>query len=135
MAHVLLVEDNAINQRVMQHTLQPQVGQLDLANDGLEAVAMAKSTNYDLILMDLRLPNLSGMDAARRIRNQEARTNTRVPIIALTAYEQKGDKNQCLRIGMDAFLAKPFQNDTLLQLMESLLAKQGSSRATSSPVA
>lgn len=135
MAHILLVEDNAINQRVMQHTLQPLVGQLDVANDGLEAVAMAKSTHYHLILMDLRLPNLSGIEAARRIRAQEAKNNAYVPIIALTAYEQKGDKNHCLRVGMDAFLAKPFQNESLIQLMESLLAKQRPPSPQSSPVA
>lgn len=106
-AHVLVVEDNLVNQKVTFNTLA-QIGiHADLAKDGLEAIACFKQKSYDLVIMDCQMPRLDGWDATRAIRRLEAGTGKHCPIIALTAQSLTGDREKCLLLGMDDYLTKP----------------------------
>ena len=117
---VLLVEDNFINQQVMIAILNELEIKVEVANDGLEALAMLddqQSTTFDLILMDCQMPNLDGYEATRRIRAGNVFNN--IPIIALTANTMNSEREKCLDAGMNEYLAKPIDTDAL----KSILAK------------
>src|SRR6185312_12040322 len=102
----LVAEDNEVNQKVIRHVLQKAGGQVDIANNGLEAIAfLEKNNNYDLIIMDLQMPEMDGYTATKYIRNV---LNLAVPIVAMTASALKGEKLKCLEIGMNDYLSKPF---------------------------
>ncbi|MCF8347549.1 MAG: response regulator [Bacteroidales bacterium] len=117
--HVLLAEDNLINQKVATYSLHQMGFTVEIANNGLEAVEKYTQTKYDLILMDVQMPELSGFDATRRIRSLENSSGhgARIPIIALTANAMKGDMERCIAAGMDAYLSKPFQQIDLMELI------------------
>ena len=124
-AHILLAEDNLVNQEVALNMLELMGCQVHIVENGKEAVKAAAKTGFDLILMDYHMPVMDGLTATDRIRKQEQTNsnNQRVPIIALTADVQKGMQEQCLSVGMDDFLSKPFtQND--LQAVLSLWLNQ-----------
>lgn len=110
LAHVLLAEDNPINQEVAVEILQRLGCRVDVAWNGEEAVAKSRSAPYDLILMDCQMPKMDGYAAARAIREQEA-PGRRVPIIALTAHAVPGDRERCLAAGMDDYVTKPVTLD------------------------
>ena len=112
---VLVAEDNEINQTVAQEFLEAMGFVVDVANNGEEALARAGSAHYDLILMDVQMPRLDGLDATRRLR-RETRFAT-LPIIALTANATQGDREQCLAAGMNDFLAKPFSPTELSEIL------------------
>ncbi|MBC2695790.1 MAG: response regulator [Desulfobacteraceae bacterium] len=114
-AHILLAEDNLMNQEVALNMLELMGCQVNLVENGQEAVEAAAKIVFDLILMDYHMPVMNGLTATDRIRKQEqAGSNSqRVPIIALTADVQKGMQEQCLAVGMDDFLSKPFTQDQL----------------------
>ena len=118
-----MAEDNAINRKVMELALMPHVQSLDFAVNGEEAVKRFNENHYDLILMDIQMPVLDGLEATRRIRAAEKIRGGHVPIIALTAYALLGDRERCLQAGMDSYLSKPFENETLLGLMCELLSR------------
>lgn len=122
-AKVLLVDDNQINRRVMRLTLTGKVLQIDYAQNGQEAVDMVEFTRYDIVLMDIQMPVMDGLQATRIIRAKEALSGHHTPIIALTAYAQRGDRESCLQAGMDAYLCKPFENEVLFALMRTEIAK------------
>lgn len=122
-ARVLIVEDNAINRRVMKITLQNVVASIAIAEDGREAVEMVMKNSYDLILMDVQMPVMDGYAATSAIRALEKARGGHVPIVALTAYALRGDREQCLEAGMDTYIAKPFQKEALLTIMARELAK------------
>jgi PAS domain S-box-containing protein len=117
--HVLLAEDNLINQKVATFSLKQMGFTVDIANNGVEAVDKFKHNKHDLILMDVQMPELSGFDATRKIRSIENSSGhgIRIPIIALTANAMKGDMERCIAAGMDAYLSKPFQQDDLMKLI------------------
>ncbi|HMV62411.1 MAG TPA: ATP-binding protein [Rhodocyclaceae bacterium] len=113
---LLLAEDDLINQEVAMELLHHLTGlAVDLANDGVEAVEMARLGHYDMILMDMQMPHLDGLAATRRIRALPGVGRT--PIIAMTANAFEGDRRDCLEAGMDDFLAKPFNPGSLLQVL------------------
>ena len=113
---LLLAEDDLVNQEVAMELLHHLTGlAVDLANDGVEAVAMARHGHYDLILMDMQMPRLDGLEATRQIRALPGIGHT--PIIAMTANAFEGDRRECLAAGMDDFLAKPFNPGSLLHLL------------------
>lgn len=128
-ARILVVEDNAINRRVMKITLQNIVGSIALAENGQEAVEMVKKNEYDIILMDVQMPVLNGYEATQAIRQLEKKKSGRIPIIALTAYALRGDRERCLQAGMDTYIAKPFQKDALLAIMTRELVKAHKGKA------
>ncbi len=121
-ANVLLVEDNLINQKIVLLSLKKSVKTVDVANNGKEALDKFGSAKYDLILMDVQMPIMNGIVATKKIRNIEKSTNTHTPIIAITANALLGDKEECLAAGMDDYISKPFQIETLVNKMKQQLA-------------
>jgi CheY-like chemotaxis protein len=113
--NILLVEDNSINQKITLLTLKPLVNNIDTATNGKEALDKFGTSNYDIILMDILMPVMSGIVAAEKIRVLEATTNAHVPIIAITANAMLGDKERCLSAGMDDYISKPFQPSALIE--------------------
>lgn len=120
-ANILLVEDNAINQKIILLSLKGQVRNIDVAFNGKDALDKFGSTKYDLILMDIQMPVINGILATKKIRELEATSNTQTPIIAITANALSGDKETCLAAGMNDYISKPFQVDLLVQKMKNLL--------------
>jgi CheY-like chemotaxis protein len=118
---ILLVEDNLINQKITLLTLNPLVSSIDTASNGKEALDKFGTSNYDLILMDIQMPVMSGLVAAEKIRALEATTNSHVPIIAITANAMIGDKEKCLSAGIDDYISKPFQPAALLEKIKNII--------------
>ncbi|HKL37529.1 MAG TPA: response regulator [Bacteroidales bacterium] len=121
-ANVLLVEDNLINQKIVLLSLKKTVRNVDVANNGKEALDKFGSVKYDIILMDIQMPVMNGIVTTQKIRNLEKSSNTHTPIIAITANALLGDKEECLEAGTDDYISKPFQIETLLEKMGNLLA-------------
>ncbi len=121
---VLVAEDNDVNQMVLSALLSSRVKELDFANDGKEALLMAKKKEYQLILMDIQMPVMDGIEATKQIRNrqEECATKQDVPIIALTAYSMKGDKETFLKAGMNGYCAKPIQREELFTEIKRLVS-------------
>ncbi|MDX1932574.1 MAG: response regulator [Capsulimonadales bacterium] len=117
-ARVLVVEDNAINQRVAQLMLEPHGYRVDVVSSGNEALQMIRSLPYDLILMDCQMPGMDGYETTQRIRDWEAKNlRKRLPIIAVTASTLRGDREKCLASGMDSYLSKPLRHEELLRCL------------------
>jgi CheY-like chemotaxis protein len=118
---ILLVEDNLINQKITLLTLKPLVHSIDTASNGKEALDRFGTTSFDLILMDIQMPVMSGLVAAEKIRALEATTNSHVPIIAITANAMIGDKEKCLSAGVDDYISKPFQPAALIDKIKKII--------------
>jgi CheY-like chemotaxis protein len=112
-SRILLVEDNLINQEVAKELLEEVGCQVDLAENGVQAIESAKANSYDLILMDLQMPLMDGVAATKAIRANEQTTGRRVPIIAMTANVFVDDRLRCLEAGVDDHVGKPFDPQTL----------------------
>ncbi|MDH5359140.1 MAG: response regulator [Gammaproteobacteria bacterium] len=112
--HLLLVEDNKINQKVALAYLKPYSSNIDIANNGQEAIKLYTENNYDFILMDCQMPIMDGFDATRKIRQFESdNESSRTTIIAMTANAMKGDKEKCIAAGMDGYISKPYNKDDI----------------------
>jgi CheY-like chemotaxis protein len=118
---ILLVEDNIVNQKITLLTLNPMVGSIDTATDGKDALDKFGTSNYDLILMDIQMPVMSGLLAAEKIRALEASTNGHIPIIAITANAMLGDKERCISAGFDDYISKPFQPTALVEIIKRFI--------------
>jgi CheY-like chemotaxis protein len=116
--HILLAEDNRVNQKVATGMLERAGHRVAVANNGAEAVAKWRDGAFDLILMDVQMPDVDGFEAAREIRKQEKAGGRHVPIVALTAHAMAGDRERCLEVGMDDYLSKPIRREELLDLLE-----------------
>ncbi|MBL9090432.1 MAG: response regulator [Planctomycetaceae bacterium] len=114
---VLLAEDTPTNQKLITYVLRKRGHAVDVASTGEEAVEMAQRRKYDLILMDVQMPKMDGLQATTIIRNVPDRA--RVPIIALTAHAMVGDRRRCLDAGMDDYLAKPLDVGKLVEVVEN----------------
>ncbi|MFZ1984548.1 MAG: response regulator [Desulfatitalea sp.] len=120
---ILLVEDNLINQKLAMHLLTKFGFAADAVINGRLAVEALAKKNYDLVLMDIQMPEMDGLEATQAIRDPDSAVlNHRVPIIALTAHAMKGDREKCLNGGMDDYVSKPIQPDTLRKAIEKALA-------------
>jgi signal transduction histidine kinase/ActR/RegA family two-component response regulator len=115
---ILLVEDNIINQRVATGMLAKRGHHVTLAQDGLEALAALERETFDLVLMDLQMPGMSGLDATAAIRKREETTGGHLRIIAMTARAMASDREQCLAAGMDGYLSKPIDRTLLFEAVE-----------------
>ena len=122
---VLLVEDNAVNQKVVQALLKKWNYRAIIANNGLEALAQLKKTPVDVVLMDLQMPQMDGFQTTAAIRREELGTGRRLPIVGLTAHAMCGDRERCLDAGMDDYLTKPIRAEELRRLLESLYLTAG----------
>ncbi len=105
---VLLVEDNVLNQKLIFLSLSKYGFKIDIANHGKEALEKLESGKYDLILMDLMMPVMDGLEATVAIRDKEKVTKEHIPIVGLTANTYDADREKCLSYGMDEYMAKPF---------------------------
>jgi signal transduction histidine kinase/CheY-like chemotaxis protein len=115
--HILLAEDNAVNQRVATRLLEKQGHHVRVANNGREAVDALLEERFDLILMDVQMPEMDGFEATAAIRKQERSIDDHIPIIAMTAHAMKGDRERCLEGGMDDYISKPIQSEILYKLI------------------
>ena len=122
-ANVLLVEDNLINQKIVVLSLKKLVKNIEIANNGKEALDRFGTSRFDIILMDIQMPIMNGIVATKKIREIESSSNSHIPIIAITANALLGDKEECLAAGMDDYISKPFQIEVLIQKMKNLLGK------------
>jgi CheY-like chemotaxis protein len=123
MPKILLVEDNEMNRDMLSRRLQRKGFEVTIAVDGRQGVEMAKAEGYDLILMDMSLPEIDGWEATRQLRAEPG--TRKVPIIALTAHAMAGDRERALEAGCDDYDTKPIELPRLLQKMESLLGDEG----------
>ncbi|MBI1372431.1 MAG: response regulator [Phycisphaera sp.] len=112
--NILLVEDGVTNQVVATHLLEREGHRVSVAGNGRQALAALRgATRYDVVLMDVQMPEMDGLEATRRIRVAERQTGEHVPIIAMTAHAMAGDRERCIDAGMDDYLSKPIRRDTL----------------------
>ncbi|HKH48248.1 MAG TPA: response regulator [Thermoanaerobaculia bacterium] len=120
---VLVAEDNPVNQRVVQSILAHRGHTSLLTANGREALSAWEREAFDLVLMDVQMPEMDGFQATAAIRSREASTGAHIPIIALTAHALRGDRERCLAAGMDGYLAKPIRSEELIELAERLAAQ------------
>jgi two-component system, sensor histidine kinase and response regulator len=117
---VLLAEDNPVNQTLATRILEKLGHKVQVANNGREAVERAHAGDFDLIVMDVQMPEMDGLEATVAIRTAEAGTGKHVPIVAMTAHAMKGDRERCLNAGMDGYLSKPIRIDELKQAISDI---------------
>ncbi len=118
---ILLAEDSSVNRTLAVRLLEKRGHKVSIATQGLEAVAAYQSQRYDLILMDIQMPEMDGHEATAAIRALEVASGAHTPIIALTAHAMAGDRDQCLARGMDGYTAKPIRAEALYQEMEEVM--------------
>jgi signal transduction histidine kinase/ActR/RegA family two-component response regulator len=120
---VLVAEDNAVNHKIVARILEKEGHEVLAAWNGCEALDILERETVDVILMDVHMPEMDGLEAAAEIRVRERGTGLSRPIIAATACAMKGDREKCLAAGMNAYIAKPIQAKQLLQIIENIVAK------------
>jgi len=119
---ILLAEDNKINQTVAVAMLEKLGHTAILANNGLEVLQALEEDGFDLVLMDIQMPEMSGFEATEAIRQQEREKGGHIPIVGLTAYAMKGDRERCLAAGMDAYIPKPLRQQNLVETIDEVVA-------------
>jgi CheY-like chemotaxis protein len=117
---VLVAEDNPINQKLAIKILEKRGHLVSVVSNGQEAIDASKEEYFDLILMDVQMPDLDGFEATGRIRNREEEEGGHIPIVAMTAHAMKGDKELCLAAGMDDYVSKPIKVNELFTVIERL---------------
>jgi signal transduction histidine kinase/CheY-like chemotaxis protein len=117
---ILLAEDNLVNQRLAVRLLEKRGHHVTVAANGREALAIIEKQRWDLVLMDIQMPEMDGFEATAAIREREKTTSAHMLIVAMTANAMQGDEERCIAIGMDAYIAKPIQPDRLFQIIEDL---------------
>jgi two-component system sensor histidine kinase/response regulator len=115
---ILLAEDNIVNQRLAMRLLEKAGYRVTVANNGREALEELEREPFDLVVMDVQMPEMDGLEATAAIRSREKISGRHIPIIAMTAHALKGDEERCLQAGMDAYIAKPIRSAELLELVE-----------------
>jgi CheY-like chemotaxis protein len=120
--HVLLAEDNSGNILVATCLLATYGYSYDLARNGKEALAMLDANTYDVVLMDVQMPEMDGLEVTRRLREREKATGSeRLPVIGMTAYALPEDRRRCLQAGMDGYIAKPFNHQELVNILQRVI--------------
>ena len=119
---ILLAEDNAVNQRVARALLEKRGHTVSVAGNGREAVRLTEEQDFDLVLMDVQMPEMDGLEATAVLRAREAGGGRRLAIVAMTAHAMKGDAERCLEAGMDAYVSKPIKPEVLFAAIETVRA-------------
>jgi CheY-like chemotaxis protein len=119
---VLLVEDNPINQKIAARLLEKHGHSVVIAENGRVALERLEGSQFDVVLMDLQMPEMDGFTATAAIRRQEAGTGRHLPFVAVSANAMVGDRERCLAAGMDGYVAKPVQSHVLIREMTEVLA-------------
>jgi PAS domain S-box-containing protein len=128
---ILLAEDNLVNQKLAVRLLERRGHQVVVANNGREALELLKRQSFDAILMDVQMPEMDGYEATAAIRREEQVTGRHIPILAMTAYAMKGDRERCLEVGMDGYISKPVRAKELFETLEGIPVQARSSEAGS----
>jgi len=118
---ILVAEDNSVNQRLAARLLEKKGYCVATASNGREAIEAAEKTAFDLILMDVQMPEMDGLAATAAIRERERLTGAHVPILASTAHAMGGDRERCLQSGMDGYVSKPFKAEALYAAVEEVV--------------
>jgi signal transduction histidine kinase/DNA-binding response OmpR family regulator len=121
---ILLVEDSVVNQKLALALLKKDGHHVVVANNGKEALTALESEEFNLVLMDVQMPEMDGIEATRQIRAGEVQTGNHVPIIAMTAHAMKGDRQRCLEVGMDEYVSKPIRAEQLFETMATVLGSR-----------
>jgi signal transduction histidine kinase/ligand-binding sensor domain-containing protein/CheY-like chemotaxis protein len=119
---ILLAEDHVVNTKLATRLLEKQGHTVEVASNGLEAVSALERADFDLVLMDIQMPEMDGISATVAIREKERKTGNHLPIIAVTAHAMKGDKERCFDAGMDGYITKPIQVPELLAAIEQVMS-------------
>ena len=120
---ILLAEDNVVNQKLALRLLEKFGYRADAVGNGSEAVELVQKIPYDLILMDVQMPEMDGLEATRLIRGMEEQMGRHIPIIAMTAHAMTGDRERCIENGMDDYVAKPIKPQELQEVIEKQMLK------------
>jgi len=128
---VLLAEDNLVNQKLASRLLEKRGFQVTVAGDGQVALNELEKHSFDIVLMDVQMPNMDGFEATAEIRKREKSTGGRIPIIAMTAHALKEDEERCLAAGMDGYLSKPIRTTELFATIEKFLGEGTQTDASS----
>ena len=129
---ILVAEDNIVNQKLAFYILEKQGHLVTGVNNGPEALAALEKGIFDVILMDVQMPVMNGLEATAAIRQKEKDSGSHIPIIAMTAHAMDSDREKCLQAGMDEYISKPLKADRLLNMIEQVVtkAKQSHSQET-----
>jgi len=122
--HILLAEDNLVNQKVAVSVLEKQGHRVTVVGDGQAVLTALEQQAFDLVLMDVQMPILDGLQTTRAIRTREQTSGGHIPIVAMTARAMKGDQEECLAAGMDAYVAKPLRRDDLDTVLRQVVASR-----------
>jgi len=122
---ILLTEDNAVNQALATRLLEKMGNQVVVAGNGLEALAAIEKQSFDLVLMDVQMPEMDGFEATAALRKREMAQGRHTPVIAMTAYAMKGDRERCIEAGMDAYVSKPINRHELMEAIHAVLSRRG----------
>jgi two-component system sensor histidine kinase/response regulator len=123
--HILLAEDNPVNQALAVRLLEKRGHTVVVAGDGQEALDCLEAEPFDLVLMDVQMPILGGIEATRLLRERESESGAHIPVIAVTARAMSGDREECLKVGFDDYIAKPIQSKELYKMIDRLAAACG----------
>lgn len=130
--HILVVEDNPVNQYLVVRLLEKKGGyRVSVASNGVDAVQAVADSRFDLVMMDVQMPDMDGFEATAKIRAMEQDLGYHTPIIAITAHAMKGDREKCLAAGMDGYITKPLRLNEMFDLIEETLSKVPSSAGAS----
>jgi signal transduction histidine kinase/CheY-like chemotaxis protein len=121
---ILLAEDNPVNQKLARRMLEKRHHSVTLAANGREALAALEKSSFDLVLMDVHMPEVDGLTATAKLREREQATGRHQPVVAMTALAMNGDKERCLAAGMDGYLSKPIRPQELDEVLDGYLARQ-----------
>jgi CheY-like chemotaxis protein len=116
---ILLAEDNAVNRMLAARLIEKRGHIVTAVSSGREALAALEKENFDIVLMDVQMPEMDGFEATAEIRKREKITGKRLPIIALTAHARRGDRERCLAAGMDSYISKPIQPEELFREIDA----------------
>jgi two-component system, sensor histidine kinase and response regulator len=132
--HILVAEDNEVNQELVITALRARGHTVVVAGDGKEALMALEKESFDVILMDVQMPGMDGLEAVAIIREREQTSGAHVPIVALTAHAMKGDRERCLAAGMDTYVSKPLRTQELFAAIASVLGGVSGTKAVKVPI-